>query len=535
MRRGLRESLEYALSVEPELLSEEQLAKRFSPMVAKCILAANQIRIGKKSEREISTLIYGTEDIKPATLRRLISRTQNDLESITIEATSRQTPDEQSFRNVWLSLITMYTSGVDAYFLRQQYRAQERLSSTVSSARDPYMLPIAVSAGLFLSFYLSTSQKHSRVLQSMDAAKRNLDALNDCWDWMVMYIELQSIIRRRYRASSFEPRVAEISERLDDVINGHIDELSPQAQMIAASCAYIISQVYSKSEQVIKWADVYKRASLAVNKNSPIYGRDSDRMYLSVFVATKQYNRAIPILEGMIAREIRSAKATKRPVDVTFYSWLVDAFLWEGRYSDAIATIDGIRPSHLSAAEDGTRFHILIQRSIAVSLYDREKLPIDRRVSRIAMIRNESSDRRAGDSLLRLHALLATLISSVLQESVCRFTTTEVVEKLAVMHKIYQQIRSCKRTSAFLRLAALFETVDRTERMTLRRTKEIDKLLDTLVTESAFSAYEIVPYLELVCRLYRHHIKRIRPSLLSLGPAKGQPVQQKTRTKNLKK
>jgi hypothetical protein len=535
MRRGIRESLEYALSVEPELLSNERLAERFTPMVAKCVLAANQVRIGKNSEREIATLIYGTDDVNPSTLRRLISRTQQELESITITAQPKQVSDDQSFRNIWLSLITMYTSGVDAYFLRQQYRAQERLSSTVSSARDPYMLPLAVSAGLFLSFYLSTSQKHSRVLQSMESAKHNLDTLNDCWDWMVMYIELQSIIRRRYRASSYEPRIAEINERLDDVINGHIDELSPQAQMIAASCAYIISQVHSKSELVIRWADVYKRASMAVNRNSPIYSRDSDRMYLSVYVATKQYDRAIPILEGMITREIRTARATKRPVDVTFYSWLVYAFLWVGRYSDAIATIDGIRASHLSAAEDGNRIRILIQRSIAVSLYDREKIAVDRRVSRIAMIRNESSDRRAGDSLLRLHALLATLMSSILQESVCRFTTTEVVERLIFMHKKYQAIRSCKRTSAFIRLVALFETIDRTDRLTLRRTKEINKLLDILVTESTYSAYEIIPYLPLVCRLFQHHIKRIRPSLLADEPIVRSSDKGLKRPKKLKK
>ena len=534
MRRGLRESLEYALSVEPELLSPEQLARRFSPMVAKCILAANEVRIGKRSERDICSLIYGTEDVKPSTLRRLISRTQNDLESITIEAKPRQTPDEQSFRNIWLSLITMYTSGVDAYFLRQQYRAQERLSSTISSARDPYMLPIAVSAGLFLSFFLSVTQKHSRVLQSMDAAKRNLDTLNDCWDWMMMYIELQSIIRRRYRVSSYEPRVAEISERLDEVIDGHIDELSPQAQMIAASCAYIISQVYSKNEQVIRWADIYKRASLAVNRNSPIYSRDSDRMYLSVYVATKQYNRAIPILEGMITREIRSARATKRPVDVTFYSWLVDAFLWVGRYSDAIATIDSIRASHLSAAEDGNRLRILIQRSIAVSLADREKIPVDRRVSRIAMLRNESSDRRSGDNLLRLHALYATLLSSILQESVCKYTTTEVIEKLIFILKVYPEIRSCKRTAAFIRLAAHFDAIERTDRLTQRRTMEINKLLDVLVTDWNFSIYELIPYTSLLGRIYKRHITRIRPSLLTFELSSSPHRKPAERSKNRK-
>lgn len=522
MRRGLQESLEYALSVIPELFSEIDFSKRFTPMISKCVLAANQIRLGQKSERDLATLIYGTDDVPASTLRRLVARTQQALETITTKASPGRTAprnayDEFSFHGVWMSLMSMYASGVDAYFLRQPYRAQERLSSVMTTARDPYMLPISLSSGLFLSFHLAQQKKHSRLKQTIATMKKNFDSLNDCWDWMMTYIELQSFMRRRYRIAANTPRINEISQRLDDLLNGPVEELSPQAQMIAATCAYIVNQNANEPEATIRWADIYKRASLAVNRHSPIYSRESDRMYLSVYMATKQYARAIPLLEKMVSRELASAKADKRPADLTFHVWLADALLWERRYSEVIKLVDGIRSSYVSATYDFLRFRIMIQRSMAVALVVESQAAVDRRVSRIAMRRNESSDRRAGDNLLRIQALVATLIGSVLQEGASRFTTTDVIERLMFIHKNSPDLRSCKRTSAFVRLVAMFENFDRTKNFTARRLRECGKMLEVLETNFNFSSYEIISYLEIARRLYPNHIQRIRPSLLASG------------------
>ncbi|HBB26837.1 MAG TPA: hypothetical protein DCZ59_11285, partial [Bacteroidetes bacterium] len=101
--------------------------------------------------------------------------------------------------------------------------------SVMTTARDPYMLPISLSSGLFLSFHLAQQKKHSRLRQTIATMRRNFDSLNDCWDWMMTYIELQSFMRRRYRIAANTPRINEISQRLDDLINGPVEELSPQA------------------------------------------------------------------------------------------------------------------------------------------------------------------------------------------------------------------------------------------------------------------------------------------------------------------
>ncbi|HBB26835.1 MAG TPA: hypothetical protein DCZ59_11275, partial [Bacteroidetes bacterium] len=133
------------------------------------------------------------------------------------------------------------------------------------------------------------------------------------------------------------------------------------------------------------------------------------------------------------------------------------------------------------------------------------------------MRRNESSDRRAGDNVLRLQALVATLIGSVLQEGASRFTTTDVIERLMFIHKNSPDLRSCKRTSAFVRLVAMFENFDRTKNFTARRVRESGKMIEVLETNFNFSSYEIIPYLEIARRLYPDHIQRIRPSLLVSG------------------
>ena len=509
MTRALREALDSALLIQPDLMEAAKLRERFPRLIGKCVVAINEIRLGNASERDLVKAVYGAKEVSDSSLRRLITRTQRALEAVTRH--SGRGPSDETNREAWMSILHLYNAGIDAFFLMHDHRTQERLSSVLTAARDPFMLPLAASSGVFLSMFQAHSAKHSQVLSSLALTKKAIDALNDCWEWMTIYFEVQSIMRQRYRVSTFHERLDEISEMLEALINGNIDELSPQAQMVAASCAYVLSQYRSNPSSITEWAAVYRRASTMVNRNSVYYREISDRMFLRAYMSTRNYEKCIPLLESFIAREALNGKQTGQPVDATYHAWLAQSLLATGCFHETAEMISKIDPNSLQQANENVRQLLIIQRSLALGMSRDVKTPVDRRVIRLAVQRNVSGDRRSDDHFIRIAALYAMLVHARLRGSVSTYGSAEVADKLLLLHKTYKDVRNCARTSAFIRLVATLESIEFANTPPGRRALVIMDFLSVIKEDTNSSHYELAPYHTLIDQLYADDLKELKP------------------------
>lgn len=507
MTRGLQEALEHALAVQPDLLEPEFLRKRFPALVRKCIVSANDVRIGLRPERDLIEHIWGKVDVPRSTILRLFSRTQRELELITLEAT----PDEQETitQLPWMPVLHLFSAGVTAYVAAQDYRARERLSSTISVARDGYMLPIAISSGVLLMLHTATHDKPSKMLRTRDATRKTIDSFLDCWEWLSIYAELLSYARRKYNHSVRRPRIAEISSMLTDMLEGGLRDTAPQAQMIAALCAYIIGQFEDNASTIVQWADVYKRSSMAVDRTSRLYHRTSLRMYVRAYITSRQYANVIPIIEQVIAEEYSDASSRRQLTYTSYVTWLCKSLMAEHRYSDAIRVLDDVSHDMMKRAPENVRLLLITYRAIARSLADATEGPFDRRLLRVATLRNESSSRRASQHAFRLGALFALLLHVGSGATASGMTMKDIADKMLMMLYSHKEIRNCARTSAFIRIVAVMEGVEHISVAQVHRSLAVKRQRAILAASTSTTDFEIAPYEDMVEHVFGQRIREL--------------------------
>ena len=500
MTRGLYESLELALAIQPELLSAAYLRRHFPPLIRRCLVAVNEARLGKRPERDLSVAIYGNADVPRSTLQRLLTRTQRELEQLTVRE-EREDSDAMS-RLPWLSVLHLYSAGVSAYVSSHDYRSRERLSSVLSAAKDPFLLPLAISSGVLLTLHLAQHDKPSRMLAARDATRKAVENFLDCWEWIGIYAEVLSLARRRYGMPTHIHRVEEISELLSQVAQGGLDDLAPQAQMIVAYCGYTIGQFTGNPAMILEWAHVYKRAYLLVDRDSAAYQSSSTRMFLRAHIMNRSHDQVVPLIEQILADEFKDSTARAQPIYPTFVSWLTDSLMALGRIEEAREHLRRLDASAMRNASENVRQRLIIQRSIVSGLCDDLSITLDRRIVRVAMLRNESASRRASDHAFRLGALIAMLIHTTLQDNSREYTSLAVAEKLLMFLNMHAAVRSCPRTSAVIRLIAIMEQVEHMSVPQIRRAAAIKRQRSILETATSEYDYEIVPYSLLIDRLY---------------------------------
>ncbi|MFM8770918.1 MAG: hypothetical protein ACKOE4_02690 [Candidatus Kapaibacterium sp.] len=522
MTRALIEALEGALVVFPDLLEPSQLAHRFPKLVAGCIRAANEIRIGSRSERDLSMLVYGRDDVPRATLQRLLTRTKLELERSVHEADPEDSDDLN--RLPWMSVLHLYSAGITAYAGSSDYRTGERLASVISAAKDAYMLPMAISSGVLLTLHRAQHDKPSRMLRAREATRKVLDDFLDCWEWISTYAELLSIVRRRYGMKVRRARIVEIREALDGLLLGGLKGMAPQAQMVAALCAYMVGQLDDNATTIIQWADVYKRASMAVDKTSRLYQRTSRRMYLRAYMVARDYKNSVPVLEQILIQEFTSIQSQVTAEYATYIVWLTRGLLTQKRYSEALANINLIDTSLMKRAPENVRTVALLYRAVASQMTGTSSDVLDRRLLRVAMIRNESSSRRASQHNLRLGALTAILIHLYSGGTAGVITPKEVAEKLLLMVNMHSQVRTCARTAAFIRTVAVMENVEHISVAQVHRSVAVKRQMKILASTTPDFDLEIALYEELLHRIYGDRLRE----LLAEPEPKRKPRRKKT-------
>lgn len=507
MTRGLQEALEHALAVQPDLLEPEFLRKRFPSLVRKCIVAVNDVRTGKRPERDLPELVWGKDDVPRSTTLRLFNRTQRELELITVEAA----PDEPETitQLPWMPMLHLFNAGVTAYVAAQDYRARERLSSTISVARDGYMLPIAISSGVLLMLHTATHDKPSKMIRTRDATRKTIDSFLDCWEWLSIYAELLSYARRKYNHSGRKPRIVEISTMLDDMLEGGLRDTAPQAQMIAALCAYIIGQFEDNASTIVQWADVYKRSSLAVDRTSRLYHRTSLRMYVRAYMTARKYSNVIPIIEQIMAEEFADASSRRQMTFTSYVSWLSKSLMAEHRYGDAVRMLDEVSQDMMKRAPENVRLLLITYRAIASSLAENPDGPFDRRLLRVAVLRNESSSRRASQHAFRLGALFALLLHVGSGRSAGGMTMKDIADKMLMMIYSHKEIRTCPRTTAFIRIVAVMEGVEHISVAQVHRSLAVKRQQAILSSTTLRTDFEVAPYEDIIERVFGARIREL--------------------------
>ncbi|MBU3741686.1 MAG: hypothetical protein FGM24_05310 [Candidatus Kapabacteria bacterium] len=504
MRRGLIEVVDLALKYKPDLLREEVLQDQFTKLIGRCILAVNQIRSGKYPERDLSILIYG-KNVPRYTLEKLMTRTQRELEAFVSQFAV--TEDEDTTQDIWASVLHMYSSGITAYFANHEYRSRERLSSVLTVANDPYMLPLAASAGVFLVMQRSRTDSRSNVLASIRKTREVIDVMAECWEWIAIYAELLNIAVRKYKVSSFSERLAEIRQLLEQMRMHGLATSAPQTQMVAASCAYLLGQIDSRYQIQLEWLEIYKLASRRLRRSGRVYENILNHMYVRVFTQNHDHERLVPIVQQLITDETSKTGSTANPVIVTHTSWLASSLIHLGRYKQAQKVLSGLDPKALRAANENSRNSVIILRSIASAMAKDMETPVDRRVMRMAMLQNESTDRRANDHIMRFGALTAMLMHCRQREVVYAYTTDLVIDKLSKLYRNHKDIRECRRTSAFIRLASLMESGEIST--TKRHIEAVNRYMAVIEEKTTPSVYEHVPYQVLIAELYGKQLKQI--------------------------
>lgn len=508
MTRGLQESLELALAIQPDLLSPAYLRKFFPPLVRRSLLAINDMRVGKLTERELPVAIYGNADVPRSTVQRLLTRTQRELERFTVR--DDQEDSDAINRLPWLSVLHLYSAGVSAYVASHDYRSRERLSSVLTAAKDPFLLPLAISSGVLLTLHLAQNDKPSRMLAARDATRKAVENFLDCWEWIGIYAEVLSLARRRYGMPTHMHRVGEISELLSQVAQVGLDDLAPQAQMIVAYCGYTIGQFTGNPTMILEWAQVYKRAYLLVDRDSAAYQSSSTRMFLRAHIMNRSHDQVVPLIQQILADEFTDSTSRAQPIYPTFVSWMTESLMALGKIEEAQTYLLQLDASAMRNASDNVRQRLIIQRSISSGLCDTVSTTLDRRIIRVAMLRNESASRRASDHAFRLGALIAMLIHTTLQDSTREYTSLSVAEKLLMYLNMHAAVRNCPRTSAFIRLVAIMEQVEHMTVPQIRRSAAIKRQLSILDSATSDYDYEVVPYPLLINRLYAQRILELQ-------------------------
>ncbi|MBU3678400.1 MAG: hypothetical protein FGM32_02175 [Candidatus Kapabacteria bacterium] len=507
MLRALQEALEFALSVQPDLLDPAEMKKRFPRLVCDCLLAADQVRRGKKSESEFPALLYGTEDVPRAKIQRIITRTQRELEKVAIEAPPS---DAEGISQLpWMSVLHLYGAGITAYIGSSDYRARERLASVISAARDPYMLPMAISSGVLLTLHLAQYDKPSRMLRTRDATRKAIDEFLDCWEWISIYAELLSIVRRRYGLTKRRPRIMEINRALDGLLDDGLKGMAPQAQMIAALCAYMVGQFEDKASTIVQWADVYRRSSMAVDRTSKLYQRTCRRMYVRAYMVAKDYASTVPLIEQILDDEFATPRAKSSAEYATYIAWLTRGLLSQSRYREALTYLRRVDSALMKNAPENVRRILILYTSVATSLSGNGPGAFDRRLLRIAIFRNESSSRRASQHSLRLGALIALLIHIGNNTAPSSVTSKDVAEKLLVMVNLHAQIRTCPRTTAFVRIIAVLEQVDHVSVAQVHRAAAVDRQMAILNATTPDFVLEVAPYEEILEHVYGSRLREL--------------------------
>ena len=504
MRRGLVEVLDLALKYNPDLLSEDLLHEQFTKLIGRCMLAVNHVRSGQYPERDLSMLIYG-KNVPRYTLEKLMTRTQRELEEYVSQFAVSE--EEHTTQDMWASVLHMYGSGITAYFANNEYRTRERLSSVLTAANDPYMLPLAVSAGVFLVMQRSRSDSRSNVLASIRKTRDAIETMSECWEWIAVYAELLNVAVRKYKVSSFSSRLSEIQQQLEQLRLQGLQTAAPQTQMVAASCAYLLGQLDDRFRIQLEWLEVYKHASRRLQRAGKVYENILNHMYVRVFTQNHDYERLVPIVQQLIADTTSKPGGSTNPLIVTHTSWLASSLLHLGKFKQAQKVLSELDAKAMRSANENARNSAIILRSIATGMAKDMHAPVDRRVMRMAMLQNESTDRRANDHITRFGALTAMLIHCRQREIVYAYTTDLVVDKLSKLHRNHKEIRDCRRTSAFIRLAVLMESGD--VATTKRQLEAVKKYVAVIEEQTTPSAYEHVPYHVLIAELYGKELRKI--------------------------
>lgn len=499
MRRGLFEIVELVLQYQPELVQPDEYRKHVTDLVGRCIVAVDMVRRGVHPERDLAMLIYQRE-VPKTSLEKLLTRTQTALERYAerfVVKADPSTPPE-----LWMSVLHMHTAGVQAYFSNQLYRSKERLSSTMSMATDPYMLPMAISAGMFLMIQQSRTAKYSKVMSTIRKTQEVVDSFVDSWEWFAVSAELVTITQRKYNFAAFHPRLVEIDHQLQQLLESGIKSISPQAQMIAATCAYVISQYMERPDSLVAWANVYKRASHTVRRQSPAYQKVLAHMYLRAYNLRHDHDHLVPLLQTMMADEAKSSGSSRNPMMAVYASWLATSLLALGRYKAALRLLREVDASALRAVNDNVRTSIIMQRSIAAAMSNDLSAPVDRRLLRLAVMKNESSQRRADDHAVRVSALLTMLLHCHQRDTVYSYTSDVVAEKLKKLHSNHAELRACAKLSALVRLVDIMEFGHGASVRSKRGLAQLTALLTVIDDASIHSPFELIPFHSLARALY---------------------------------
>lgn len=499
MRRGLFEALDQAQLLKPDLLTDETFSAKCTDLIRKCIVAADQVKRGVIAERDMSVAIYGQNVPRP-TLHKLITRTQRVLEEVIFELTPKTA--EGTMQSMWTSMLHLYTTGITAYYGNRFYLAHERLSTVLSSARDPYMLPLALSAGLSLMFLETRMGRHDKALKAIASTQKVVDNLVDTWYWMAIYAELLAISIRKYNYAALRPRFAEIDQQLEELRTHGLKTASIQAQMVAALCAYMTYQALKSPRRILQWVDIYKKASQRLDPDSEQYKTVQTHMYLRAYQELRDDKGVIPVLQELIAQERSKPSSASSGIVVHHISWMATSLIAVGRYEEAKEALGQINNHALKNIEWYVRPTILIQRELALGMLRDTGTPFDRRVVRAAIVKNQSAVRSTQYLPIRLGASYAMLLHAKLRGSVGSYTSDIIAEKLQQMLRNHQEIRGCARTSAFIRLVALREFHDGMERTKRQHNASIKSLMAVFVDHPSRSIYEIVRYEKMLVALY---------------------------------
>ena len=499
MRRGLFEALEQALLLKPDLLTDETLLARCTDLIGKCIVAADKVKRGVISERDMSVAIYG-QDVPRPTLHKLITRTQRVLEELIFELTPKTA--EGTMQSMWTSMLHLYTTGITAYYGNRFYLAHERLSTVLTNARDPYMLPLALSAGLSLMFLETRMGRHDKALKAIASTQKVVDDLVDTWYWMAIYAELLAISIRKYNYAAQRPRFTEIDQQLEELRSHGLKTASLQAQMVAALCAYMTYQTLKNPRRILQWVDIYRKASQRLDPDSEQYKTVQTHMYLRAFQELRDDKGVVPVLQKLIAEERSKSSSASSGIVVHHISWMATSLLAVGRYKEATEALGQINSHALKNIEWYVRPTILIQRELALGMLRDTSTPFDRRVVRSATVKNQSAVRSTQYLTIRLGAFYAMLLHSKLRGSVGSFTSDIIAEKLLQLLRNHEEIRGCARTSAFIRLVALHEFHDGVERTKRQHTANVKSLMVTFSEHPTRSVYEFVRYEKMLAALY---------------------------------
>lgn len=497
MRRGLFEALEQILLQKPELLSDEAITTTYSDLVGKCIIAALQVKRGVLPERDMSMAIYG-RDVPPATFHKLVTRSQRALEALMFELTPKTA--EGTMQSMWTSILHLYTTGITAYYGNKFYLAHERLSTVMSAVRDPYMLPLAVSSGLTLMFLEIRMGRHDKALKAIAATQKTMDTLTETWYWMALYVELLAYGSRRYKDQS--SRYREVHSILEDTRLHGLKTMAPQAQMIAALCAYMVYVPLSEPRKVLQWVDIYRKAVQRLGPNVEQYRSAQMHMYLQAYQKLRDDNGSIPVLRQLIEQERSKSNAANNGILAQHLTWLGRSLLAVGRYSEAVEALDQINPQSLKHVEWYVRPTVLVQRELANGMLRDISTPCDRRVVRAATVKNVSAVRVSQHLRFRIGALCAMLIHCRLRGSVGTYTADIIAEKLQQLLKNHDEVKACARTAAFIRLVGSYEFHEDRASTTQQQRNNVKRLMNVFTEHPTRSLHEFVRYEKILAHIY---------------------------------